>query len=393
MRQRRNARRQDQLFTAPLSRVELTRTANTLRCSADEARRIEGQVLDSDAYPPERGRWGIVHRRPLGIVLAITPFNFPINLAAHKLGPAFAAGCPVLFKPGPANVLSGRRLTELAHAAGVPEETLQCCVPDIPVLSEVVRGDRIAVISFTGGVPTAKRIAADAGGKKLLFELGGNDPLMVFPDADLDKAVHTAVQQRFGTTGQRCTAAKRIFLHKDVYGRFREAFVAATEALVVGDPMDPDTFVGPVVNARAAEIVEARLKDAVARGAKVLAGGRREGNLVWPTIVEDVPDAAELVADETFGPVAPLFSFETEEELIRRVNQTPFGLQAGVFTQDLSRVRRLFEALDVGTLAVNDGPGFRAEHFPFGGVKNSGLGREGVRYCIEELTFRKTLVW
>lgn len=375
------------------SRIEVQRATNTLRCSADEARHIHGEVLDSDAYTPLRGRWGIVHRRPLGIVLAITPFNFPINLAAHKLGPAFAAGCPVFFKPGPANVLSGQWLTRLAHEAGVPPETLQCCAPDLPALREVVAGDRVQVISFTGGVPTAKAISRDAGGKKLLFELGGNDPLMVFPDADLDAAVATAIAQRFGTAGQRCTASKRLFIHDEVFDAFRDKLVAATHELVVGDPMAEETFVGPVVNSRAADQIEQRIRDAVEAGATLLVGGRREGNLVWPTVLENVPDEAELCADETFGPVIPLFRFSTEEELVRRVNQTPFGLQAGLFTQNLDRVKRLFELLDVGALAINDGPGFRAEHFPFGGVKQSGQGREGVRYCIEELTFLKTLVW
>ncbi len=375
------------------SRIELQRAANTVRCSAEEARRLQGKVLDSDAWPPARGRWGLVHRRPLGIVLAITPFNFPINLAVHKLGPAFAAGCPVFFKPGPANVLSGRRLTELAHEAGVPPELLQCCVPDVPVLREVVRDDRIAVISFTGGVPTAHAIAADAGPKKLLLELGGNDPLMVFDDADVSKAVATTIAQRFGTAGQRCTAAKRVFVHEAVFDRFRDELVAATEQLVVGDPMDEATFVGPVVNERAAALVLARVEAAVAEGATLLTGGRREGTLVWPTVLEGVPDTAVLCADETFGPVVPLFSFADEDELVRRVNSTPFVLQAGLFTNDMARVKRLFERLDVGAVAVNDGPGFRAEHFPFGGVKQSGLGREGVRSCIAELTTDKVLIW
>jgi acyl-CoA reductase-like NAD-dependent aldehyde dehydrogenase len=330
------------------ARVELQRAANTVRCSADEAKQIRGEVLDSDAYPPLRGRWGIVHRRPLGIVLAITPFNFPINLAVHKLGPAFAAGCPVLFKPGPQNALSGKRLTALAYEAGFPHETLQCVVPDIPELREVIAGDRVQVISFTGGVPTAKAIARDAGGKKLLFELGGNDPLMVFPDADLDAAVATAINQRFGTAGQRCTAAKRVFVHEQVFAAFRDKLVAATEKLVVGDPLDDATFVGPVVNERAADEVIDRIERAVEGGAKLLTGGRREGTLVWPTVLQDVADSADLCADETFGPVMPLFAFSNEDELVRRVNQTPFGLQAGVFTQDINRVKRLFESLDVG---------------------------------------------
>lgn len=374
------------------SRIEVQRSANTARCSAEECKRQSGEVLDSDAYPPMRAKWGVVHRRPLGVVLAITPFNFPINLALHKIGPAFAAGCPLFFKPTPQCYFSGKRLTELCYEAGFPEEAIQFCVPDVPEISEVVQGDQVQIISFTGGVPTAKAIAKDAGFKKLLFELGGNDPLIVMDDGDIKKAVQTAIQQRFGTAGQRCTAAKRLFIHSDVYDDFKAELVAATEALVVGDPAQEETFVGPVINEHAARVIEQRIQDAVAEGATLLTGGKRDGNLIYPTVLEGVSPESEIVKDETFGPVIPLFRFNHVEEIVPIINGTEFGLQSGVFTNKLDVIRYLFDALEVGTLAVNDGPGFRAEHFPFGGVKNSGIGREGVRYAIEEMTYQKMLV-
>lgn len=375
------------------ARGEMARAVTTTACAADEALQIRGEVLDSDTYGPSKGKWGIVQRRPLGIVLAITPFNFPVNLALHKIGPAFAAGCPVLFKPNPATALSARRLVELCHLAGMPASALQLAIPELEVLREVVRGERVQVISFTGGVDTARAIARDAGPKKLLLELGGNDPLIVFEDGDLDAAATAAVRHRFSVAGQVCTASKRVFVHTDVYEGFRERVLERTERLVLGDPLDEATEVGPVANTAAADEVMRRIADAIARGGRVLIGNKRQDNLVWPTVLEGVPDHAEVCADETFGPVMPLFRFDDEQELVRRVNQTPFGLQAGIFTRDLHRVRRMFEALDVGTINVGDGPATRSDHFPFGGVKSSGLGREGLRYCIEELTYLKTLVW
>ncbi len=374
------------------SRIEMVRASNTIRCSANEARAVVGEVLDSDAYPPQRSKWGIVHRRPLGTILAITPFNFPINLSVHKIGPAFASGCPVFFKPSPQNYLSGKMLTELCHEAGMPEEAIQFCMPDIPEITKVIAGDQVQIISFTGGVPASKAIARNAGGKKLLFELGGNDPLIVMPDGNVELAVQAAINQRFGTAGQRCTAAKRVFVHDSVYEDFREKLVAATKALIVGDPMAEETFVGPVVSAQAAAIVEKRIAAAIADGAVLLTGGTRDSNLIAPTILEQVSPASELVADETFGPVIPLFRFKEIDEAIDIINGTGFGLQSGVFTNDLRTIRKLFDKLEVGALAVNDGPGFRAEHFPFGGIGNSGLGREGVRYAMEEMTYLKTLV-
>jgi lactaldehyde dehydrogenase/sulfoacetaldehyde dehydrogenase len=374
------------------SRVEMARAIATITCSAEEARNITGEVMHSDAFAPRRDKYAMTVRKPLGVVLAITPFNFPINLAVHKIGPAFAAGNTILFKPGPQNYLSGRRLYELCVEAGMHSGMIEFIMPDVPEMNYLVSHNDINAISFTGGVPTAKAIARNCGMKKLLFELGGNDPLIVMDDGDIEKAVMTTINQRFASSGQRCTACKRLFIHSKVYAQFKQLLIEKASKLVMGDPLDEKTFIGPVVNEQAAISVEKRIQMAIDQGANLLLGGKRQGNMIEPTILENVPLTCELVADETFGPVVPLFKFDNVEDIISQINGTEFGLQSGVFTNNLQVIKLLFEKLEVGALAVNDGPGFRAEHLPFGGVKNSGLGREGVKYAIEEMSFIKTLI-
>jgi acyl-CoA reductase-like NAD-dependent aldehyde dehydrogenase len=375
------------------SLVEMDRAITTITLSAQEAIRINGELLHSDAFAPRRDKRGLVEHFPLGIIFAITPFNFPINLSVHKIGPAFAAGNCILFKPGPQNYISGKLLTELCHEAGMPEETFQMINPDIPVMSELTAHPAINCISFTGGVVAAKSIAKNAGFKKLLFELGGNDPLIVMPDGDVVLAVKTAINQRFGTAGQRCTASKKLFIHESLYEKFKTLLLDETKKLVVGDPSKAETFVGPVVNSRAADEIMRRLEQAVEAGAKILTGFKREGNIIHPTIIENVGDGCDLIKEETFGPVIPLIPFQQIDDVLESLNGSSFGLQAGVFTHDLRTIKRLYEELEVGALAVNDGPGFRAEHFPFGGMKDSGLGREGVAYAIREMSAVKTLIF
>ena len=375
------------------SLVEMDRAITTITLSAQEAIRINGEVLNSDAFAPRRDKRGMVEHFPLGIVMCITPFNFPINLSAHKIGPAFAAGNCILFKPGPQNYLSGKMLTDLCHEAGMPLETFQMVNPDVAVMTTLTKHSSVNCISFTGGVVAAKAIAQNAGLKKLLFELGGNDPLIVMPDGDVNLAVKTAINQRFGTAGQRCTASKKLFIHESVYSAFKTKLMEETAKLVIGDPANKDTFVGPVVNAKAADEIMRRLDAAVKAGATVLTGNKREGNIIHPTIIENVKDDCDLVKEETFGPVIPLKPFKDVEEVIQQLKASAFGLQAGVFTNDLRVIKRLYEELEVGALAVNDGPGFRAEHFPFGGMKESGMGREGVAYAIREMSAVKTLIF
>ncbi|GAB5415237.1 MAG: aldehyde dehydrogenase family protein [Congregibacter sp.] len=374
------------------ARVEISRAFNTTIASSEEARQIHGEALDSDAYPPARVRIGVECWRPLGTVMCITPFNFPLNIAMHKLGPAFAAGNAILFKPHPVNTVSATRLVDLCYEAGIPRSVLQLSMPRVEDMPSIIANPEVAMINFTGGEAAANAIASAAGYKKLLLELGGNDPLILMPDGDVEAAVNASMNQRFATAGQRCTATKRVYVHAAVYDSYRELLLTQTGKLVTGDPAKEDTFVGPVIDSRAADEIEKRIQQAVEHGAHLAAGGARVGNVIEPTVLEDVPDDCDLVSKETFGPVLPLRRFTDISEVIALVNASPFGLQAGVFTKDIELARQLFDELEVGTLAINDGPGFRAEHFPFGGVKESGIGREGIRYAIREMSYQKTLV-
>lgn len=374
------------------ARVEMSRAVNAAIASSEEARQISGEALDASAYAPMGGKIGVVCWRPLGTILCITPFNFPINIAVHKIGPAYAAGNTILFKPGPQNTASAQRLVELCYLAGMPESALQFCMPPLADMDRLNAHPDIDAINFTGGSAAARAIAAVSGYKKLLLELGGNDPLIVMPDADIEAAVTAAINHRFATAGQRCTAAKRLFIHDAVYDAFRDRLVEKAGALKVGDPMDPETFVGPVIHRQAAEGIQRTVEQALSQGATVALGHRYEGAFVYPTVLENVAADSEIMVEETFGPVMPLYRFSEVDKIIPIINNSPYGLQGGIFSNDLALVKRLFEALDVGTLAVNDGPGFRTEHFPFGGVKASGVGREGIKYAIREMSFTKTLV-
>ncbi len=374
------------------SRIEMSRAIDTINCSAEEAKRICGEVINADAWGAASAKTAMTHYFPLGLVFCITPFNFPINLAVHKIAPAFAAGNTILFKPHPQCYLSSQKLVELCYQAGMGQDMIQLICPDVPDMANIVSHEAIDCISLTGGIKAAMAITANAGMKKLLFELGGNDPLIVMEDGDINKAVDTTINQRFGTAGQRCTAAKRIFLHEDIYETFKEKLVASSNALKIGDPMQKDTFVGPVVSKDAANLAMKRIKEAIDRGAKVLLGNKQEGAIIHPTILENIDPECSLIAEETFAPIVPLIKFKNIDEVIQAVNTSSFGLQAGIFTNKLDVVKEVFSKLEVGALAVNDGPGYRKEHLPFGGVKMSGLGREGVKYAIKEMSYIKTLI-
>ncbi|MDK9764681.1 aldehyde dehydrogenase family protein [Vibrio sp. D420a] len=374
------------------SHIEVTRAINTAVASSEEARQITGECIDSDAYPPARGRYGIVRWHPLGTILCITPFNFPINIAMHKIGPAFAAGNTIAFKPSPQNIESSQFLLKLCYEAGIPEDVLQLIMPDVPDMEFVITHPVISAINFTGGNFAADAIAKVSGYKKLLLEIGGNDPLIVMDDADLDGAVNAVINQRFATAGQRCTAVKRVFVHRSVYEEFVPLLLTKTAALVCGDPQEPDSFIGPLVNTRAADAVKAMIDKTIEEGGQLLLGGERIGNIITPTVLADVPSTAEIMREEVFGPVVPIQQFDDVKSIIPVINNSVYGLQAGVFTNNLDTIHYLYDELEVGALAVNDGPGFRAEHFPFGGVKESGVGREGIKYAIREMSYQKTLV-
>jgi acyl-CoA reductase-like NAD-dependent aldehyde dehydrogenase len=373
-------------------RTEVERACTTLSWCAEESLRIEGLIQPCGVTPQHLDRTAFVERVPVGVVVAITPFNFPLNIPVHKVGPALAAGNAAILKPSPKAPLAGQRLIELLHEAGLPEGMAQVLHGGAEVVERLARSP-VSAVSFTGSTQVGHRIAEWAAGKKVVMELGGNDPIVVMDDADLDAAARAILAHRFGSSGQRCTACKRALLHNAVYDQTKERLVDGIGRLVVGDPASEKTDVGPLIDEEAATRVMAKLDDARSRGATILCGGRRKGGIVDPTLVENVDPGSALCQEETFGPVLPLFRFSDFGEAVRLVNGQPYGLQSGLFTNRMSIVREAFRRFQVGAVIVNDGPGLRVEPIPFGGVKASGHGREGVRCAIEEFTVLKTLVW
>lgn len=331
-------------------------------------------------------------RYPYGIILCITPFNFPLNLALHKLAPAYLGGNSILLKPAECNFKSMSLFIELCHKAGMGD-AIELVIPAAKDMNTLTSDKRVKIISFTGGTEVANIIAKNAGRKKLLFELGGNAPLIIYPDCDLDKAVDTAIAGRFFLAGQKCTSNKRVFLHQDIYEEFKNKLINKTKKLIVGDPLDESTQVGPVISHSACEKLKTSLAELKKEGVKTLLGGDSKGNLFEPTILEGFEDNSIIHKVELFGPVLPLFSFRSDDEVISLVNSSPYGLQAGVFTSDLNKIKKFFHQLEVGSVMINEGPGFRLEHLPFGGIKDSGEGREGIKYAYEEMTFIKQLIF
>ena len=373
------------------SRGEVDRAVFVISQCAEETMRIIGEVLPCGVTSSEIDKQAIATRRPLGVIAAITPFNYPLNVAAHKIGPALAAGNSVVLKPSPLACLTPVKLKEIMVAAGLPEDMF-IIVNGYKEEAEALAASEVRMVTFTGSVSGGKNVARAAGIKKLSLELGGNSALIVFDDGDIPSAVKTCIDQRFRTAGQRCTAIKRLFVHKKIYDKFISLLIKETKKLDSRDPMEPGCDIGPLVTEAAAVLVEQRIKDAVKKGAKILNGGARKGSFISPTILGNVPENCDLVCEETFGPVLPVFGFEGLEEVITKVNSTKYGLQAGVYTNKMDVIKRLSKELEVGALIVNDGPGFRVESIPFGGVKESGIGREGVRYAIHEMTELVTLV-
>lgn len=368
------------------ARKEVARCVNTLRLSADEARRGGGEVIPFDAFPGSESRQGWFTREPLGVIAAITPFNDPLNLVAHKLGPAIAGGNAVLLKPSELAPLSALALVEALVAAGLPEVVVTPMVGGAELGRALVAARDVRMISFTGGFRTGEAIAAGAGLKKLAMDLGGNAPVIVMADADLDKAVAGCVSGAFWAAGQNCIGAQRLLIARPVYEAFRDRFVAATRALVTGDPMAEGTDMGPMISEAAARQIAARIEAAVALGAKVLCGHQRQGALHAPTVLEDVPHAAALWQEEAFAPVVMLEPFDSFEEAIARANAIPFSLHAGIFTASLETALAAAYRIEAGGVMINDSSDYRFDAMPFGGFKYGSLGREGVRFAYEEMT-------
>ncbi len=379
--------------TIRCSRNEIDRSLITFLTAAEEAKRINGELLPCDVTSSVTGKKALVLREPIGTVAAIAPFNYPMNLVAHKIAPAIAAGNTIVLKPATSTPLTAYELGKIVVEAGAPAGMMNVVSGSGKEVGGALVESDVDMISFTGSVEVGKNIAAHAGFKKLSLEMGGNGPLIITEDANIKNAVDAAVDGAFGTAGQRCTAVKRIILDNKVADDFIQQFVAKTEKLVVGDPMSEKTYLGPLIDEKSAVNVEERVKDAIANGAELLTGGKREGALYWPTVLDKVPHNVNLVATETFGPTAPIIRCDGLQEAVEIANETPYGLQAGIFTDSLQTMKYAINQIESGAVIINGQPGFRIETLPFGGVKNSGLGREGVKYAIQEMTELKTVVF
>lgn len=374
------------------ARVETERAVMTFTVAAEEAARIYGEWLPLDLMEAAAGRWAMVRRFPLGAVGAITPFNFPLNLVAHKVAPAMACGCSLVLKPAPQTPLSALLLAEVVQQAGWPEGGLNV----LPLANEdaevLVLDERLKLITFTGSSAVGWQIKSRAGKKKVALELGGNAGVIIHSDADLERAAERCAAGGFSYSGQSCISVQRILVEKSVKERFQELLVERVKRLKVGDPLDEGVDVGPLIREQDARRAEEWVKEAVAGGAKLLTGGQRAGSLLQPTVLTETRPEMRVNCQEIFAPVVTVEAYEGFEQALERVNDSPYGLQAGVFTRDAGRLFRAYERLDTGGVIAGDIPTFRVDAMPYGGIKESGLGREGLRYAIEEMTERKLLV-
>lgn len=374
------------------SRGEVGRLVDTFRIAAEEATRIGGEVLPMDVTPRAKGYRGMWKRVPIGVCGLITPFNFPLNLAAHKIAPAIAAGCPFVLKPASATPIGALTIAEVLAETHLPRgafSVLPCAREDAERLAT---DERIALLSFTGSPEVGWELKRRAGRKKVALELGGNAAVIVERDADLDDAAARITFGAFYQSGQSCIKTQRILAHASIHDALRERLVRAAKALKSGDPRDETTSIGPLITEGDARRLEEWIATATARGARVLCGGKRNGSVLEATILEAVPRDESIVRREAFGPVAVLSRFQDFEDALAEVNDSSYGLQAGVFTRDLGKAMRAWDELEVGAVLVGEVPSFRVDHMPYGGVKESGLGREGVRWAIEEFTEKRLLV-
>jgi acyl-CoA reductase-like NAD-dependent aldehyde dehydrogenase len=377
-----------------LARSEVDRAVLVFKTAAEETARLGGESLPLDLTEGNEGRWGLVQRFPVGPVLAITPFNFPLNLAAHKLAPAMAAGCPVILKPAPETPFTALALGEVILKAGWPDEAL-AVLPlsnaDTAWLAE--KEDHIKLISFTGSARVGWELKAHSGRKRVLLELGGNAALIVHGDwPDLEEAAVRTARAAFSYAGQTCVSVQRVFVERAIFKTFLAKVVEEAAQLPAGDPSDEATEVGPLIRRADAERVESWVKEAVEGGAKLVAGGERHGSMMAPTILTATQSGMKLRDEEVFGPVAVIEPYDDYEQALADVNRSKYGLQAGLLTLDASRILTAYRELEVGALIVGDTPSWRADTMPFGGVKDSGIGREGIRSAIAEMTESRMLV-
>src|SRR5499427_779110 len=374
------------------ARTEVERTIFTFSVAAEESTRIYGEYLPLDWQEYTAGRWGIVKRFPLGPIAGITPFNFPLNLVVHKVAPAIAAGCPMVLKPAPQTPLSALLMAEVVQQAGWPDGGLNV----LPLSNEdarlLVTDDRIKLISFTGSAAVGWQIKKDSGKKKVILELGGNAGVIIHSDADLDYAAERCVAGAFGYAGQTCISVQRVLVQQSAYGKFVDLFLAGVKTLRCGDPLEESTDVGPLIRETDAVRAADWIQEAVRGGARVLCGGSRKGSLLEPTVLTGTRPDMKVNCQEIFGPVVTVEPYPEFADALRLINSSAYGLQAGIFTRDAKLMFQAFDELEVGGLLAGDVPTFRIDHMPYGGIKDSGIGREGLRYAIEEMTEPKLMV-
>src|SRR5271170_4190718 len=374
------------------ARVEVERAIYTFQVAAEESTRIYGEYIPLDTLESTAGCWGLVRRFPLGPVFAITPFNFPLNLVAHKVAPAIAAGCPLILKPAPQTPVSSLLLAEIVHESGCPEGAFAVMPLSNENAALLVADERIKLLTFTGSAAVGWHLKSQAGKKRVTLELGGNAGVIVHSDADLPYAAHRCVAGGFSYAGQTCISVQRIQVHRPVFDKFTDLLVQGVRKLKIGDPMQETTDVPPLIREQDAVRVSEWIEEAVKGGAKLLCGGGHKGSVVEPAVLTGTSPNMRVNCAEIFAPVVTVEPYDEFQDAVRQVNDSPYGLQAGVLTRDAVLIQMAFEELEVGGVIVGDVPSFRVDQMPYGGVKDSGLGREGLRYSIEDMTERKLLV-
>ena len=375
-------------------RAEVQRAIQTITLSAEEAKRIHGETVPLDAAPGATRQFGFTIRVPVGVVVAISPFNFPLNLVCHKVGPALAGGNAVIIKPASDTPLSALKLTEVLLEAGIPPEGVQCITGSGGTVGDaLVKDPRVRKITFTGSRDVGEQILKAAGIKKVTMELGSNSPLIVMPDADIEKVVQATVASGFSNAGQVCISTQRVLADSKVYGDFLDALKPQVEALIVGDPLEETVRMGPMIRETDAVRVGQWIEEAVAQGARLVTGGTREGAMYAPTVVAEVKPEMRVSCDELFGPAVAVTRINSIDEAIALANDSRYGLSAGIFTQNIDWAMRFALEVESGNLMINSGPQWRADLMPYGGLKESGIGKEGPRYAVEEMTELKMVVF
>ena len=375
-------------------RGEVGRGIQTITLSSEEAKRLHGETVPLDGAPGVTSQFGFTIRVPVGVVAAIAPFNFPLNLVCHKVGPALAAGNAVVLKPAGDTPLSALKLTEILLEAGLPPEAIQCVTGSGAEIGNAITGDpRIRKITFTGSMEVGDQICRNAGIKKVTMELGSNSPLIVMSDADLEKVAAATVAGGFANAGQVCISTQRVFAERSIYADFLDALVAPTEAFVTGNPMEESNKMGPMIRESDAARVHDWIAEAVDQGARVIAGGDREGTLHAPTVIADAKPDMRISREELFGPAVAVSAFDDIDQAIAMANDSRFGLSAGIFTQNVDWAMRFAREVDSGNLHINSSPQWRADIMPYGGLKDSGMGKEGPGYAVHEMTELKMVVF